>query len=554
MSRKGTPFTDEELVSGADTARDSLTVAVWTAVSRATGVVRVVVVGAVLGPTFFGNTYQLTNVVPNLVFYGFLAGSLLSSLLVPALVRHIDSGDAREVNRISGGFLGVEFLALLAAVPVAVLAVPLLVAALGGGSGDAGQQVAQVRLLLVLAVPQVFMYGVVASATAVMYARRRYVLPAAAPAVENIGVIAVLLAAAATYGTDYADAGSVPGGVVVLLGLGSTAAVAVHALIQWVGAHRCGASIVPLPGWRDPDVRVIVRRATRSVSQSGLLALQVLMLLVISSRVAGGTVAMQISLNFYHLPLALAAAPVGLALLPRLSRLKEAHQADAFAEAFHRALTLALFLVVPASAGYVVLAGALAHSIAAGRLADGSGVALVTAAVAAMSLGLVGETVFVICTQAAYARGEAGIPLRSMVVQTGVALALFVPALLVDGTTVVTVLGAGFALASGVGGLHLFVRVRRSTAGVGRTWPSLLRIVGATAVMALVVRVTATEVVGHVGGRLGWVLAVAVGSVVGALTYAALHRFIRSPELVWLVEGARGGARGSRAGREVTVS
>mgnify|MGYP007112906898 CR=1 FL=1 len=63
-----------------------MTVAVWTTVSRVTGMARVIVIGAVLGPTFFGNAYQLTNVLPNLVFYGFLAGSLLSSLLVPALV------------------------------------------------------------------------------------------------------------------------------------------------------------------------------------------------------------------------------------------------------------------------------------------------------------------------------------------------------------------------------------------------------------------------------------------------------------------------------------
>ena len=53
---------------------------------------RFAVVGAVLGPTFFGNTYQFTNSLPNLVYYGFLAGSLFSSLLVPALVRHIDAG------------------------------------------------------------------------------------------------------------------------------------------------------------------------------------------------------------------------------------------------------------------------------------------------------------------------------------------------------------------------------------------------------------------------------------------------------------------------------
>ncbi len=68
-------------------AGDSITVAAWTIVSRVTGLLRFAVIGAVLGPTFFGNTYQFTNSLPNLVYYGFLAGSLFSSLLVPALVQ-----------------------------------------------------------------------------------------------------------------------------------------------------------------------------------------------------------------------------------------------------------------------------------------------------------------------------------------------------------------------------------------------------------------------------------------------------------------------------------
>src|SRR5205809_5302125 len=54
-------------------ARDSMTVAGWTIASRATGVLRFAVIGAVLGPTFFGNTYQFTNSLPNLIYYGFLA-------------------------------------------------------------------------------------------------------------------------------------------------------------------------------------------------------------------------------------------------------------------------------------------------------------------------------------------------------------------------------------------------------------------------------------------------------------------------------------------------
>ncbi len=522
------PFGSEELAVGAGAARDTMTVAVWTTVSRVTGMARVIVIGAVLGPTFFGNAYQLTNVLPNLVFYGFLAGSLLSSLLVPALVQHIDAGDSDETARVAGGFLGVEWLMLLVAGPIAILAVPFLMP-----NGES------VLALAVLAAPQVFCYAMVASATAVMYAERRYVLAAAAPALENLGVIAVLVLAGVLYANP-AD-GTVPTGAVLLIGGGSTLAVVIHASVQWWGARRCGVNLVPRAGWRDPDVRRVVHRAVRSMAQAGLLAAQTLLLLAVAGQVAGGTVALQMSLNFYHLPLAIAAAPVGLSLLPRLSRMIEEDQATAFADAYLRAVGLALFLVIPAAVGYVVLAVPLANLVAAGQMSSAAGVAMVAGSLSALALGLVGETLFVISTQASYARGDARTPLRSMVLQAVVCAALVLLALSIDGRTLVTMLAGAFAVASVVGGVHLSHRVRRGLAPSTQSlWPSLVRTVAASVAMAAVVWSVATLVMGSLGGTSGWLVASAAGTIAGIGVYIGAHRWFGSVELTWLLDGSRG--------------
>ena len=122
------------------------------------------------------------------------------------------------------------------------------------------------------------------------------------------------------YGVDHADVAAQPTGEVLLLGLGSTAAVGPNAAVQWWGARRVGVRLAPSAGWRDPEVRAVLRRAVRSVGQAGMLALQMLALLLVANRVEG-TVAVQIALNFYYLPIAIVATPVALALLPRLSRL-----------------------------------------------------------------------------------------------------------------------------------------------------------------------------------------------------------------------------------------
>src|SRR5258708_35654991 len=120
-----------------------------------------------------------------------------------------------------------------------------------------------------------------------------------APVVENVGTIAVLVAVAVLYGIG-TQLGSVPSGEMLLLGLGSTGAVAAHAATQWWGARRAGVLLMPRPGWRDSEVRVVVARALPSLAQAGLLAVQVLALLVVANRLAGGGLPLPLPLNFYH--------------------------------------------------------------------------------------------------------------------------------------------------------------------------------------------------------------------------------------------------------------
>src|SRR3954471_16368600 len=66
-------------------AHSSATAAAWPLGSRASGLLRVVVIGAVLGPTFLANTFLATNTVPNLTFAA-VAGPVLGLVLVPSAV------------------------------------------------------------------------------------------------------------------------------------------------------------------------------------------------------------------------------------------------------------------------------------------------------------------------------------------------------------------------------------------------------------------------------------------------------------------------------------
>jgi putative peptidoglycan lipid II flippase len=216
-------------------------------------------------------------------------------------------------------------------------------------------------------------------------------------------------------------------------------------------------------------------------------------------------------------------------------------QATAFADAYQRAVGLALFLVIPAAIGYVVLAVPLANIVAAGQMSSTAGVAMVAGSLGALALGLIGETLFVISTQAAYARGDARTPLRSMVLQSVVCAALVVPALRVDGRILVTMLAGAFAAASMVGGIHLSYRVRRGLApATHRLWPSLARTIAASAAMAAVTWSVAAVVMQTLDGTAGWLVASGAGTAAGVVVYLGAHRLFGSVELTWLRDGARG--------------
>jgi putative peptidoglycan lipid II flippase len=537
--------------SGSDLATpegavgDSLSVAIWTFISRFTGVLRGITIAAVLGATYFANTYQFTNSLPNLIFYGLLAGSLFSSLLVPALVEHVDSGDKRAAARTAGGLLGVALVGMLALVPIVALLTPWLLrlGAIGATDAAAAHRQAQLGAVLVLLLlPQVPLYAVVGTATAVMNAHRRFALAAAAPALENLGTIVVLGVVAVLYSRSAIE-GSIPVSLLLLLGLGTTGAVTLHASTQWWGARRAGVVLVPNAGWRDPNVRATIRRALPAVIQAALAALQIAALTLVADRVPGGVVAFQLATNFYFLPIALGATPVALSLVPRLSRMTAPSQMGVFRDTYVRGLAFASFLAVPAATAYAVLARPLAGAIGMGAFGAAGGRVLLAAALLGLAPAILGETLFLVTTYACYARGDTSYPLRGMIIHAAICAAGLAVATQLHGSALLTGLGLSFAAGSFVGAGYLFRRVRRGLPPGGEpVLRPLLRTVACSALMAGPIWVIARFLAIYLTSAAGRVAVMLLVSVLGASVYFAAQAVLQAPQMQW-VKGAMLGRR-----------
>jgi putative peptidoglycan lipid II flippase len=529
----------------ATVARNSMAVASWVLVSRVTGFARIATIAAVLGPTYLGNTFQAINQLPNLIIYNLLMGSLFVSLLVPSLVRHVDARDPRGVERVAGALLGMLTLAFLVVAIVGVLAGPLLLRLFALGVRDPAAALAQRRvgwLFLVLLMPQVILYGVATTAIAVMNAHRRFVLASAAPALENLGVIATMVMYGALFGTG-TSIERVTLAQVLVLGLGATAAVALHAAAQWWGARRLGVRLLPRAGWRDAEVRQLIGRAVPSLGYAGVRSLRLFAVLVVANGVPGGVIAFQLGLNFLALPLAVGALPVAVAVLPELARLHLAGRLHQFRHQVVRAMALAHFLTVPAAVAFVVLAGRLAHAVSFGEMAAASGMSLIAAALIGLSPSVIGDARFEVALQASYARHDARSPFYSQALCTAIALAgMFVAFMLPPGAGVLLVLGLAISASSLAAGWHLSHRLmRRLPEGSERATPGVLRALAGAGLMVGPVYLATRAISTSSGGRLSSLAGLLAACLVGITVYVALQRLWRSPELRTLLGAVRAG-------------
>jgi putative peptidoglycan lipid II flippase len=456
------------------------------------------------------------------------------SLLVPPLVAHIRADDRVRAEALVRGFLGSLIALGLGAAAVLVIAGPLILHVLSLGVADAGSAAAQRRvgfLFLVLFAPQILFYAVAGTGAAVMNAFGRFALAAAAPAAENIGMILTLVAAAAVFSGNV-SLSHISTNEVLLLGLGTTAAVGLHATAQWLGARRSWITMLPAAGWRDPEVRMLLRRIRSVLAYTGLLTLQLFAMIIVANRVAGGPVAFQLALNFLGLPTAIVTWPIARALTPRLANFHQTGNMRAFRDEFLRAISLASFVVIPIAVAYAVSASAIAHTVAFGGLSTAAGKKYVAVSLLALSPAVIAETWFTLGSYALYAQQDVAGPLRAMALRVGATMLLMIPAFAVHGATTLIVIGAAMAGGSTIGAFHVCKSAsRRLPRSAYSLRHSLLRTALASVTMVLPAGGAWVMLAALSGSREGEIVRLAVSLIVGAATFVVLQTRLKAPEI-----------------------
>lgn len=390
-------------------ARSTALMTVLTLVSRVTGLIRIVLVGAVVGTTFLGNTYQSTNTIPNVVFELMVAGTF-QAVLIPSLVRLTDRGDQEQAEHVAASVFGVALVALFGVALTGMAFAHQIAQVLFSGSDEAvrADQVRLGSIFLLIFLPQVGMYATGMVATGVLNAQQRFAIPAIAPAVNNLIVCTAY--GLFWWSRDGADPSlDLTGGQIALLAGGTTAGVVGFSLLPLLAVRRTPFHLRVAFDRRHPEVRRILKMGVWAAGFLASTQLLILVELLLANQIKGGVVALQIGWTFFLLPYALFAQPVLTALFPTMSRQAARRDHEGFARSLERGTEMICLFVIPASIAFVAVGPALSRAILFGAI-DQAGADEVGRVVMGFAPGVVGYGLLLFYARALYARDDARTP------------------------------------------------------------------------------------------------------------------------------------------------
>ncbi|MYQ72427.1 murein biosynthesis integral membrane protein MurJ [Streptomyces sp. SID4934] len=529
--------------AGGGLARSSLLMAVGTVVSRATGLIRQVLQAAALGTGLLASTYNTANTVPTSL-YTLLIGGALNAVLVPQLVRaratEPDGGRAYEQRLVT-----LVVCVLGVGTALAVWAAPEIVGLYmrdTPGSHEAFElTVTFARFLL----PQIFFYGLFGIYGQVLNAREKFGAMMWTPVLNNVVLVAMFAA--------YLGLMVAPGRVeditadqVRLLGIGTTAGVALQALALVPFARAAGFRFRPRFDWRGTGLGRSVHAAKWTLLF--VLANQVALTVVTHfanaadqelPEAGAGYTAYMYAQTIWLLPQSIVTVSLVTALLPRMSRaVAEGRVGDLRAD-LTRGLRISGVVIVPTAFLFLALGPQIAALLFAHGAADAASVRPLGQMLQAFGPGLIAFSAQYLLLRGFYAYEDTRTPffMAAWIAGVDIALASACHLLLPARWAVVGMAGA-YTL-SYLAGLALTARLLRrrlggriGTGGLGRAYGKVL----CAAVPAAGLGWAAARALSGPGGPGAagtWSTAVALASGVlsTAVAYLLLARLLKVEEV-----------------------
>jgi len=328
--------------------RGVATVGAMTALSRALGFARDVMIAAVLGTSHVADAFFVAFRVPNM-FRRLFAEGAFDAAFIPLFAKHLHLEGPDGARAFAAQALSSLTVLLVTFTVLAEIAMPWLMLLLAPGFASDPEKFDLAVLLARIALPYLACMSLVALYTGILNALGRFAIAAFAPTLLNVVLIAVLLGFVASGSSNQGIAG-------MALAWGVAVSGVLQVLVVTVAAARIGMRVP----WTRPrftqDMRRLAALAAPGVVAGGLAQLTVVISTIIATLQDRVVSWLYYAERLYQLPLGIIGVAIGVVLLPTLShKLRSGDQAAALASE-NRALEFALLLTLPATVALLLAA------------------------------------------------------------------------------------------------------------------------------------------------------------------------------------------------------
>ncbi|NTU79963.1 MAG: murein biosynthesis integral membrane protein MurJ [Chloroflexales bacterium] len=439
--------------------------------SRATGVLRDIVATYFYGTTAEAAAYRAAFSIVDLLYLVIIGGALGSSF-IPVFIEVWERDGQARAWRLASAVVTWALLLLALASAALFVAAPWLVQALYGGQGFDQATLELTASLTRLFLLSPLLLGLGGLAMAALNARDRFALPALAPSVYNLGIMAG------------AALGPALGVGIWGMAWGVVVGALLYLLVQLPGLAAIGMRLRLGLGRGVAEVGRVARQMGPRVLGQGAAHISVVVTLSLAARLPEGTAkvaGLGYALQLMLLPYGIFSLSLSQVAFPRLARLVAEGRRDELAADVRRTLATILWLTLPGAAALLALGFPAARALFERGAFDAVSLTYTVSALAGYALALPAFAASEILIRSFYAMQRTWTPVLVGLLQVAVNLGLGF-SLLRAGRDV-GALALAFSVANNLESLLLFGLLGVALPGIWRE-RGLWRTIGASAVAA----------------------------------------------------------------------
>lgn len=390
---------------GKSLSRSAGLVSFATAASRVTGFISLVIIFKALGYTRLQDSYNLANVLPNMIFE-LIAGGILTSVLIPVYIsRRLEDEGAGW--RTASNIVNITFFFLCGIAVLGTIFSYYLVRVQTFLVPTGKVSVETLDFFFKFFVWEIVFYGLTAVFNAVLQAHRRFVVPALAPILNNVVVIVTVVFVYLPLKD------SRPELALKMLALGTTLGIAAMALVQLPYLYKIGWRYSWVMDFSDPAFRSLAILALPVVAYVATNQIALTVSNALAWEFKGGMSAFKQAWQFFQMPYGLLAVSVSTVLFPRLAERAALEDIDGLKRTMTLGVNTTAFIIIPAAVGLFLLAVPITDLIYIGLLkaVDANGARQIAQVMAYFMAGLLPFSLFMFLNRVFYALHDTRTPM-----------------------------------------------------------------------------------------------------------------------------------------------